>query len=179
MTAPNTVQASSSLNASTLLPIEMAFGDFAGEFASTRRVLERYPEASGAWRPHEKSRSLSEVATHVADIVNRGTSIRTTPGMDMATRTPVAPLDSAGELLALFDGGVARFQEAMRSATSDALKEVWTLRAGPRVVLERQKGELLRFMMMSHMIHHRAQLGVYYRLLGVPVPGVYGPSADE
>ena len=163
----------------TLVPIEMAFGDFTPEFASTRRMLERYPTASGSWRPHEKSRSLSEVATHVADIVNRGTLVLTTTGVDITARIGVEPADSAAALLALFDAGVVRFEEVMKTVTAATLAELWTMRAGPRVILERPKGALLRQMMMSHMIHHRAQLGVYYRLLGVPVPGVYGPSADE
>jgi uncharacterized damage-inducible protein DinB len=171
--------AASSPASPTLVPIDVAFGDFAGEFASTRRMLERYPAASGSWRPHEKSRSLSEVATHVADIVNRGSLVLTTTGMDMTTRIPVASLDSAAELLALFEAGVARFEDAMKNVDAAVLAETWTMRAGPRVVFERPKGALLRLMMMSHMIHHRAQLGVYYRLLGVPVPGVYGPSADD
>lgn len=165
--------------AAVLVPVQVAFGDFADEFASTRRVLARYPDGSGTWRPHEKSRTLSEVATHVAAVVNHGTSILMSDDLDVATRKPSPNLDSAAELLAFFDANVGRFNEAFASITPDLLAQTWTLHAGPKVILQRDKGSLLRFLMMSHQIHHRAQLGVYYRLLGVVVPGVYGPSADE
>jgi len=160
-------------------PIELLYADFANEHASTRRVLQRYPDGQGDWRPHEKSRALAPLATHVADIVNRGTMLLETDGVDVAGRQPVAPIDSAAGLVEYFDGGVSRFMTALGSVDLDALARPWALRRGSQVIIEAPKRTLLRTMMMSHLVHHRAQLGVYYRLLGVPVPGVYGPSADE
>lgn len=158
---------------------ELLYDDFAGEHAATRRMLERYPDGKGSWRPHEKSRTLSQLATHVADIVNRGTMVLETDGMDVATRQPVAPLDSARDLVAHFDAAVERFSAALARADWDTLAQTWAMRRGAQVMLERPRRVLLRVLMMSHLVHHRGQLGVYYRLLGVPVPGVYGPSADD
>lgn len=160
-------------------PIELLYADFANEHASTRRMLQRYPDGKGDWRPHEKSRALAPLATHVADIVNRGTMLLETDGMDVAGRQPVAPIDSATGLVRYFDGNVSRFMTALGGADLDALARPWALRRGSQVIIEGPRRTLLRTMMMSHLVHHRAQLGVYYRLLGVPVPGVYGPSADE
>lgn len=159
--------------------VELLYADFTPEYASTRRMLERYPDGKGDWRPHEKSRALAPLATHIADIVNRGTMVLETDGMDIAGREPVAPIDSAAGLLERFDTGVERFTVALAAATDDALGRLWAIRLGSRLLFEQPRRVMLRTIMMSHLIHHRAQLGVYYRLLGVPVPGVYGPSADE
>jgi uncharacterized damage-inducible protein DinB len=158
---------------------ELLYGDFDDEFVSTRRMLERFPAIHAGWKPHEKSRSLVELATHVADLPNRGTAVLTTDGFDMTTRRARDPLATAEELLAHFERSVASFREALAKADLETLAKPWTIRAGDRVVLQQPKRLLVRRMMMSHLTHHRAQLGVYYRLLGVPVPGMYGPSADE
>ena len=163
----------------TTSPAELLFGDFAGEHAATRRMLERYPDGRGEWRPHEKSRPLSQLATHVAGIVTRGTMVLETEGVDISTRQPPPTFDSARELLAYFDENVARFTAALEKADYRTLAQPWAMRRGNQVVLERSRRYLLRMLMMSHLVHHRAQLGVYYRLLGVPVPGMYGPSADD
>jgi uncharacterized damage-inducible protein DinB len=157
----------------------LLFADFAGEHKSTRRLLERYPDGKGEWKPHEKSRSLAQLATHVADVVNRGTTILESDELVMGSRTPMVPIDSAKDLLAHFNSGVERFERALEKVTGDRLAAAWSMRAGDRVLVEKPRREMLRFLMMSHLIHHRAQLGVYYRLLGVSVPGMYGPSADD
>ena len=159
--------------------VELLYADFTPEHASTRRMLQRYPDGKGDWRPHEKSRALAPLATHVADIVNRGTMVLETDGMDIAGREPIAPIDSAAGLIERFDTSVQRFTAALAAATDDALGRPWVIRHGSRVLFEQPRRVMLRTIMMSHLIHHRAQLGVYYRLLGIPVPGVYGPSADE
>jgi uncharacterized damage-inducible protein DinB len=175
-----TTHVSHSAGAGTALsPAELLYGDFAGEYAATRRILERYPDGKGEWRPHERSRTLAQLATHVADIVNRGTAVLETDGMEMGARTPLPPMDSARELLAYFEGGVAQFTAALSATDLDRLAEPWALRRDGRVLIEHPRRFLLRHMMMSHLVHHRAQLGVYYRLLGVAVPGAYGPSADD
>jgi uncharacterized damage-inducible protein DinB len=94
-------------------------------------------------------------------------------------RQPTPPATTAAELVAFFDGNVTMLKKAIENATPDDLGKSWSLKAGDRALITQTKRALLRVMFLSHMIHHRAQLGVYYRLLGVPVPGVYGPTADE
>src|SRR6185295_10150603 len=137
------------------------------------------PEGKGDWRPHERSRSLSELATHVADIVYRGVAVLESDGMEASSRPRIAPLDSARDLLAHFETGLSRFNALLPDVAFDQLEEPWALRREGRVLVEFPRRILLRQLMMSHLVHHRAQLGVYYRLLGVPVPGMYGPSADD
>ena len=160
-------------------PAELLYGDFAGEHAATRRLLERYPDGKGEWRPHEKSRSLGQLASHVAGIVGRGAVILETDGQDITNRQLPPAVDSARELVTQFDDNVARFTAALAKADYAVLAQSWAMRRGSQVLIERPRRELLRVMMMSHLVHHRGQLGVYYRLLGVPVPGMYGPSADD
>ncbi len=164
---------------STLSAAELLYGDFPAEYAATRRFLERYPDGKGNWRPHERSRSLDQLATHVADIVHRGVAVLETDGMELGQRQSLPLMDSARDLLAHFEAGLARFTAALAAADFDHLAQPWALRREGRVLLEHPRRILLRQMMMSHLVHHRAQLGVYYRLLGVPVPGAYGPSADD
>jgi uncharacterized damage-inducible protein DinB len=174
-----TSDASPTKAAAVQSPAHLCFADFAPEMKSTRRVLERYPDGKGAWKPHEKSRTLGQLATHVADVVNRGTSVLETDAMEVGARPPAAPLDSAAELLSAFDANVERLNRALTAADSELLAKPYALRAGGRVLMELPRRAMLRFLIMSHLIHHRAQLGVYLRLLGVAVPGVYGPSADD
>jgi uncharacterized damage-inducible protein DinB len=158
---------------------ELLFADFPMEHAATRRVLERYPDGKGEWRPHEKSRTIGALATHVADIVNRGSSVLDSEGMDVMGRQPLQPFDTAADLVAHFDSSVQRFNGLLAAADLDSLARPWTIRRGDAVIVQGPRRMMLRTLMMSHLVHHRAQLGVYYRLLGIPVPGVYGPSADE
>ncbi|MGH9370550.1 MAG: DinB family protein [Vicinamibacterales bacterium] len=153
--------------------------DLDREIASTRRLLERYPHGKGDWQPHDKSRTLSGLATHVANIPNHGANILTTTEMDVATRQPQPPKDSATELLEAFDTGVTRLKSAIANIDAATLSERWTMRMGPRVLVSESRAMLMRLMVINHLVHHRAQLGVYLRLLNVPIPGMYGPSADE
>ena len=158
---------------------ELLFADFDHELSTTRRFLERYPVGKGAWRPHEKSRPLGALATHVAAIPDRGRAIVETEELDVATLQPRPELESGEELVRFFDTNVAGLRAALAGADLAGLERLWTFRMGGQVLVQEPKRQLLRSMMMSHLIHHRAQLGVYYRLLGVPVPGAYGPTADE
>jgi uncharacterized damage-inducible protein DinB len=160
-------------------PVELLYADFAAEHTSTRRMLERFPDGKGDWRPHEKSRTLAQLATHVASILNGGTLMLQTDESDILTRVPQPPLEAVAALLAHFDAGVAAFDAALAAATFEQLDRNWTMRRGDVVLVSAPRRVLLRRVTMNHLIHHRAQLGVYYRLLGVPLPGVYGPSADE
>jgi uncharacterized damage-inducible protein DinB len=160
-------------------PIAMMYGDFEAEHAATRRMLERFPDAHRDWRPHEHSRTIAELATHIADIPNRAVAILTTDVMDAGARKPIAPVGTAVELLAMHDASVAAQKRALAEADPAELSKEWTIRRGGQEVMRGPKYQLLRTVMMSHLIHHRAQLSVYYRLLGVSVPGMYGPSADD
>jgi uncharacterized damage-inducible protein DinB len=166
-------------NPSSMSPAELLFGDFAGEFASTRRMLERYPDGKGQWRPDEKSRPLGPLATHVAGIITRGTMVLEHDDVDVATRQPPPVFDSARELLTYFDENVSRLNASLEQVDYATLAQTFSMRRGSQTLIERPKGYLLRVLMMSHLVHHRAQVGVYYRLLGIPVPGMYGPSADD
>jgi uncharacterized damage-inducible protein DinB len=159
--------------------LDIMYSDFEAEHAATRRLLERFPDAKHDWRPHQHSRTIAELATHVADIPNRGVAILTTSEMDAGARKPLAPLTTAAELVAAHDAAVAAQKAALARADLASLSSDWTIRRGDKIVMRGPKHRLLRTVMMSHLVHHRAQLGVYYRMLDVPVPGMYGPSADD
>ena len=159
--------------------LDLLYSDFEGEHAATRRLLERFPDARHDWRPHEHSRTIAELATHVADIPTRAVSILTTSEMEAGARKSLAPLTTAAELLTSHDANVAAQKAALANVDLAALSGEWKVRRGDQIVMRGPKYLLLRTVMMSHLVHHRAQLGVYYRLLGVPVPGMYGPSADD
>ena len=159
--------------------LDMLYSDFDAEHAATRRLLERFPDSKHDWRPHEHSRTIAELATHVADIPNRAVAILTTSEMEAGARKPLAPLTTAAELLAMHDASVAAQKNALANADPGSLLGEWRVRRGDQIMMRGPKYQLLRTVMMSHLVHHRAQLGVYYRLLGVPVPGMYGPSADD
>lgn len=167
------------MTASALSLSELLFGDFEYEVAATRRVLERFPEAHADWRPHPKSRTLAELASHLAALGGRGADVINDAERDLAKRQPPPVMRKARELVGVFDEGVARSREALKALDDVALAGTWTLRAGPRVLIQGPRRVVLRTVFLSHMAHHRAQLGVDYRLLDVPVPGVYGPTADD
>ncbi len=161
------------------LILDLLYSDFDAEHASTRRMLERFPDAKHDWRPHEHSRTIAELATHIADIPNRGVSVLTTSEMEAGARKPLAPLTTAAALLDAHDASVAAQKAALAKTDMPTLSGEWTIRRGDQVVMRGPRYRFLRTVMMSHLVHHRAQLGVYYRMLGVPVPGMYGPSADD
>lgn len=161
-------------------PAQLLFSDLPQEVAATRRVLAQVPDGHTDWRPHAKSMPLGRLATHVAELPRFPVMILTTDELDWATSDykPIT-LSTTAEILALFDERAAAMQAALAAADWAALGKRWAMRMGSKVFIEGQKGALIRTVCLSHMVHHRAQLGVYLRLLGVAVPGVYGPSADE
>ncbi|MEO6865103.1 MAG: DinB family protein [Gemmatimonadaceae bacterium] len=161
-------------------PADILYTDLENELRTTRRMLERFPAGNNDWRPHEKSMTLGRLAAHVAELPQFGTMIVTTDGMDFATSGYKPTIcDTSEELLAVFDEKVKALRLALGAADSSTLASTWTLRNGEQVFFTRPKGELVRHMMINHLVHHRAQLGVYYRMLGVALPRSYGPSADE
>jgi uncharacterized damage-inducible protein DinB len=160
-------------------PMSLLYPELDSELAKTRRMLERFPDTKAAWTPHQKSKSLADLASHIAGIPRHGARLIETDELDVTTRPAPAPASTAADLVQKFDEAVAALQAALPKATTELLDRPWTMRAGPKVLLSAPRRRLLRDMVISHIVHHRAQLGVYYRLLDVPVPGTYGPSADE
>ena len=161
------------MNGATLLP------EFDQEMANTRKALERVPDDRLSYKPHPKSYSLHDLAAHVANIPTwtRMTLTATELDLDQSWDRKI-PADRAA-LLADFDASVADARAVLERATAADMKVGWTLRAGAQIWFTLPRGAVFRSFVMSHLIHHRAQLTVYLRLLDVPVPGMYGPSADE
>lgn len=161
-------------------PAELLFPSLEQELAATRRLLERFPAEHADWRPHEKSMPLGRLAAHVAELPNFAETMLSTDELDFATRqyTPTVAR-SADELVAIHDESAASVRAALAGVTYAKLDESWTLRMGDRVFLQERRGTLLLQTLIGHIAHHRGQLTVYYRLLDVPVPALYGPTADE
>ena len=162
---------------------EWLLAQFKQEMVSTRKTLERVPFEKADWAPHEKSMTLGRLAGHIAEMPGWGAGMLTTEEYDM---NPVegeayaAPeMNSVDDLLTAFDAGVASTTAALPGMSDDALSAHWSLKSAGEEVMGGPRGTFFRDIITSHVIHHRAQLGVYLRLLGVPVPGPYGPSADE
>jgi len=157
----------------------MFLPEFDHEFSETRRALTRVPEEHFDWRPHEKSFTLHELAAHLAEIPS---------WMGVTLHMDVFDLDqpyervvpkTRDEILAHFDRTLADAREALAGASGETLMQTWTMKKGGEVAMAMPKAAVLRSFIFNHNVHHRAQLGLYLRLLDVPVPGHYGPSADE
>jgi uncharacterized damage-inducible protein DinB len=160
---------------------ELLLEDFDAEMANTRRTLERIPETPD-YKPHDKSMACGRLAMHVATLPGFGKTILTTPGMDMAKPTVPRPdmtFTTRDNLLATFDSNAAEARKALAAASDDDLAAVWPFSFGEHVILQKPRSATFRLMFSHHLIPHRAQLGVYLRLNDIPVPGLYGPSADE
>jgi len=171
VTAPTTSPAS---------VLDAHFDDLDAEFAATRRLLERFPAEHADWKPHEKSMSLATLASHVATLPRFAHYMMAGDSHDMAAGADRPKVvRTAPELLALFDQTSAMAREALAGTTHEQMGTRWQLRMGDQVFLDDRRGKLLRQHLVSHAAHHRGQLTVYYRMLGVPVPGLYGPSADD
>ena len=157
--------------------------EFDHEMANTRKTLERVPEEKFAWKPHEKSFSMVALATHLATLPSWASYTLQQDSIDIAPAgeppPKSEPAKSAEELLATFDRNVASGRAALAAATDEALLKSWTLFKGGQTIFTLPRIAALRSFVMNHNIHHRAQLGVYLRLNDVPVPSIYGPSADE
>ncbi len=156
------------------------------EMAGARKTLERVPEDKFEWRPHPKSFTMIALATHIASTFAWGTIALNTDSFDFAPPggepyegLQEKPAASKAELLERFDKGLAEFREALAGASDEALMTNWSLMGGGQAFFTKPRVACLRDMIFSHLIHHRAQLTVYLRLNDVPVPALYGPSADE
>lgn len=150
------------------------------EAPRTRATLERVPREQADYTPHPKSMPLGKLAAHVAQLGGFGLFVANQPQLDFLTAN-LRPLgfENAAQLIQVYDAGLGQVREAVSGLSDAAWREPWKLCRGEMVLFEGNRYLAWRAMYVNHMVHHRAQLGVYLRLLGIPVPGVYGPSADE
>jgi uncharacterized damage-inducible protein DinB len=158
-------------------------GEFDQEMAGTRKTLERLPEQKWNWKPHDKSGTVGWLAGHIATMPGWITMTLQTEQLDYAPVGGPAyeppKMENRQQILAEFDKSVTEARKAIADASDADMMKDWTLLAGGQTIFTMPRAACLRSMIFNHIIHHRAQLTVYYRLLGVPVPGLYGPSADE
>jgi uncharacterized damage-inducible protein DinB len=153
------------------------------EIAGVRKTLERVPMDNLDWRPHPKSMTMGELASHLANIPSWTAMTFSSDSLDI--QPPGAPpyephvCTTREQLLADFDQNVESARQALASASEESLAQNWSLLKGGQPVLTVPRFGVLRNFILSHMVHHRAQLGVYLRMNDIPVPSIYGPSADE
>ncbi len=148
------------------------------EACSTRRMLERVPDDKLGWKPHEKSRTLGELASHIASTQKHVATFLQKPSHE-AGRNPEPPPADTASLLAEFDSNLAETKALLGSMTDENLMSEWSLTANGQPVFTMPKAGVVRKIILNHVYHHRGQLSVYLRELGVALPVVYGPTADE
>lgn len=159
---------------------EILLVDFDVEMDGTRRTLERIPENDPQWKPNPKSMPIGRLALHVATLPDFLTQILTTDELNLANhKFPDLAFQSAAHLLSELERSSKEAKGHLRAASDQDLQKNWRLSWGDKAIAEGPRMLLYRSMFLNHLVHHRAQLGVYLRLLGIPVPGLYGPSADE
>ena len=162
--------------------VEAFLEEFELEVANTRRALERVPEARFSWTPHRKSWTLAQLASHIAEIPSWVGAMIHMDEMDLEGEfEEYQPFlaRSRGELLQKFDESVREARRSLEQASDGKLSETWRLRRGDKVLFEASRLQAIKSTLINHSIQHRGQLTVYLRLNDVPVPGLYGPSADE
>ena len=159
---------------------ELLLLEFDEEMKKTRTTLERVPADKPNFAPHPKSMPLGKLAPHVAQLAGFGLSILSGPGLDFAQGSyrPSA-LESAAQLVRVFDEGAAKVRSALARLPDEAWRQSWKLSLSGKTIFEGTRSLAYREMFLNHIVHHRAQLGVYLRLNDRPVPSIYGPSADE
>lgn len=160
--------------AESLLP------EFDHEMATTRSLLERVPAEDAEWKPHPKSYSMADLALHIATLPGLGAEIITKEETVIdPTKSIVPPFTTTEAMLELFDGAVAQLRAALENVSGEAMGEVWTFRAGDHVISALPRAASYRSIFLNHLVHHRGQLSVYLRLRDVPLPPIYGPTADS
>ena len=166
------------------MPIsEMLLPEFDHEVATARKFLERVPDDKFGWQPHTKSMTLGRLAAHVAEIPGWAKETMTLTDLNLAP--PGGPAfepwipKSRAEILEKFEQNIAAGRKAIAESADDAYSVPWSLLMGEQTILTMPRISVLRTWVLNHVIHHRAQLGVYLRLLDIPVPSTYGPSADD
>jgi uncharacterized damage-inducible protein DinB len=154
--------------------------EFEHEAQTTRKHLERLPEDKLEWRPHEKSFTASGLASHIVECISWTDAIFNLDEFDFEPVT-YKPYQAASvaDLLRTLESNVQKGKQALAEASESTLEQSWRLKVAGRLLFERPRSAVLRDFVLSHVIHHRGQFSVYLRLLNIPVPGSYGPSADE
>jgi uncharacterized damage-inducible protein DinB len=162
---------------------ELLLAELDVEVQANRTLLERLPDAKWDWKPHEKSMTLSRLATHVAEIPSWSNAILMADEIDFMSPEMQAwvprEMQSKEEILAELDAAAETCRGHLEATSDDDFDRTWTMKAGDQVAMQDKKYMVFRRQVLNHMVHHRAQLGVFLRLLNVPLPGSYGPSADE
>lgn len=154
--------------------------EFQHESANTRKMIERAPEDKFDWKPHEKSMTLGRLATHLAELPQLSGTIVDQDELDLAgSDYQPTTAGSVAELLELFDKNAEAFIESVGERSNEELFAEWSLRVGEHVVTALPKIAAMRGFILSHAVHHRGQLSVFLRLLDVPLPQIYGPTADD
>ncbi|WP_163856588.1 DinB family protein [Paenibacillus elgii] len=158
--------------------IEDWCGELKREAGSTRMLLERLPEDKFSWRPHPKSMSLGQLALHTAGVPG-GLALLLNEAVREVPVVPLPEPTTRQELLEALEWSVSLAESKLREWGEDGLRDTWKLVSKGETVLVAPRIDMVRTLMFNHIYHHRGQLTVYLRLLGIPVPGIYGPSADE
>jgi uncharacterized damage-inducible protein DinB len=162
---------------------EALLPEFDQEMATTRKVLDRCPEEKYAWKPHQKSFSMGSLATHVVNMVGWGVDTLSRESFDIspagAPPYKEEPIQTRAELLKRFDTNAGKMRNALASTEDEQFMTNWSLLAAGQPLFTMPRVAVLRGMILNHLIHHRGQLSVYLRMNDVPVPAIYGPSADE
>jgi len=153
--------------------------EFEQEIQTTRRVLERVPDNRLAWRPHEKARTLGELALHVAMVPGGVAELIASPSPAQAPQFIDPSPKSASELIPALDQSIAKAKKALGGMNDAAVTATWRMMRGDQELFAVPRVALLRSIMLNHWYHHRGQLTTYLRELSVPIPSIYGPSADE
>jgi uncharacterized damage-inducible protein DinB len=163
------------------MPIrDLLISEFDEEVKKTRAMLERVPAGKGDFAPHPKSMALGMLAPHVAQLADFGLTVLTESALDFSQRSFVPlPFESAAQLVRAFDEGAAKVRRALQQVSDGAWSEPWKLSFQGTTIFEGTRFLAYRQMFLNHIVHHRAQLGVYLRLNSEPVPATYGPSADD
>jgi uncharacterized damage-inducible protein DinB len=160
--------------------IESLLAEFAHETQTARKHLERLPDHQFDWRPHAKSFTAGRLASHMVDCIRWTASIFGADELDMdAVAYKPFGATSVADLLESFDAEVAQAKQVMASTIDTSATQPWRLKMRGKVWFEKPREVVFRDMTLSHLVHHRGQFSVYLRLLEVPVPGSYGPTADE
>lgn len=162
------------------MPLNQAMlPEFDYEMANTRKSLERIPDGKFDWKPHAKSMTLGGLATHLSNVNHWVKAIVELDSFDVATAPPPEVFKSRAAVLEEFDRNTAAARTAIANASDDQLMKPWSLKKDGTAIFTFPRINVLRTFILNHTIHHRAQLGVYLRLNDIPVPSIYGPSADE
>src|SRR5665213_2097740 len=161
--------------------VDPILAEFDHESKTTRRVLERVPGDKLAWKPHARSMSLGQLALHIAQVPGNIAGFVAVPVYERPANAPFGQKEAAStsEIMSAFDASLVKVKDVLRGLDDATVMSMWSLKAGEKTVMSMPRLAVIRNIMLNHWYHHRGQLSVYLRELDVPVPSIYGPSADE